>query len=131
MKIIKLSQNFQRIQQNPNAPSNPDIQLQNLQNSQEAINYFNNVITSMEQVMASLRELEDTLGLGDIGTRNQISQLIKQAIMQTPAYNLLSQMNFISSVDNLLDKNQINNVKTIILKNVQSIQSGQAANINQ
>jgi len=126
MKIIKLSQDFQIIPQDPNKPSDPNVQLQNLQNAQQALNYFEELIASSERVMAALRDIEETLGVGDIGMRNQFAELIRQAAMRTPAFNLLAQMNFVSSIDNLLDRNQISSVNMIITNNLQAIQSGAA-----
>ena len=114
------------IPQNPGVANDPSVQLQNLQNAQQALQYFEGVTNETEQVMASLRQLEDTMGIGDIGARTYIGDLIKQAAMSTPAYNLLAQMNFVSSVENLLDSNQISSVEMIINNNISSIQSGQA-----
>ena len=128
MKIYKRSQSFQMIQQNPTVQSDPNVQLQNLQNAQQALQYFSTLITVSEKVMADLRELEDTLGLGDIGLRTQIQDTINKAAMQTPAFTLLSQMNIVSSIDNLLDTNQAATINTTIIKNIQAIQSGTQTN---
>ena len=126
MKIYKISSEFQMVPQNPGMQNDTNVQLQNLQNSQGAIQYFKTIIAGTEQVMADLRKIEDNLGLGDIGLRQQVQQIISQAAMQTGAFNLLAQMNFISSIENLLDANQIRNVEVGIEKNIRSIQSGQA-----
>jgi len=121
MKIYKISQNFQMMSQDPNAPNDPNIQMQNLQNAQGAIQYFQEVIAAAEQIMANLRALEDNLGLGDIGLRSQFESVIRQAAASTPAFNLLAQMNMISSIDNLLDQNELSNVQNLISTNIQSI----------
>jgi len=126
MKIYKISSDFEIIPQNPGAQNDPNVQLQNLQNSQNALDYFKTLLNDTDQVMTSLRQLEDNLGLGDIGLRTQFQQMIAQAAMNTPAFNLLAQMNFISSIENLMDNNQISNVEMGIQKNIQSIQSGAA-----
>ena len=126
MKIYKIAQDFQMIPQNPGAQNDPSVQLQNFQNAQNALQYFKTLIVDSEQIMTSLRQLEDDLGLGDIGLRTQVQQMISQTAMNTPAFNLLAQMNFISSVENLMDANQIRNVEIGIQKNIQSIQSGAA-----
>ena len=126
MKMYKISQDYQMIAQNPTAQNDPNVQLQNLQNSQQALEYFKTLITDTEAIMSALRQVEDDLGLGDIGLRNQVQEMIAQAAMQTPAFNMLAQMNFISSVENLMDANQIRNVEIGIQKNISSIQSGQA-----
>lgn len=126
MKIIRLSQNFEMIPQNPGSQNDPNVQLQNLQNAQSALEYFKTLIADVDQVMASLRQLEDDLGLGDIGLRTQVQQMIAQSAMNTPAFNLLAQMNFISSIENLMDVNQISNIQLTIQNNISSIQSGQA-----
>jgi len=114
------------IPQNPGAQNDPNVQLQNLQNAQGAIAYFRGIIAASEDVMASLRELEDSFGVGDVGLRNEVQEAIKNIAMQTPAFNILAQMNFVSSVDNILDSNQLNNVEVIINNNIGSIQSGAA-----
>ena len=117
MKIFKISQNFQMIAQDPNAPNDSNVQLQNLQNAQNALQYFENLTNSTEQIMNDIAEIESTLGMGDIGLKNQFLSTIKQAAESTPAFNLLAQMNFISSIDNLMDSNQISNVSIIIQNN--------------
>ena len=125
MKIIRIAQTFEMIPQDPNAPNNPNVQLQNLQNSQNAIRYFKDLITITESIMADLRELEDAIGLGDIGLRTQVANTIKQAASQTTAFNMLAQMNLIASIDNLLDAGELNNVERLILTNIQSISDQQ------
>lgn len=130
MKIYKIAQNFEMLPQDPGSQNDPNIQLQNLQNSQQALQYFKQVVASSETVMANLRELEDTLGMGDIGLRTQFADMIKAASQQTPAFNLLAQMNLISSIDNLLDQNELNNVETLITTNISSMSSQYSAQNN-
>jgi len=43
MKIYKISQNYNMIQQNPGIAPNLDSQLTNLQNSQSALNFLGNI----------------------------------------------------------------------------------------
>ena len=129
MKIYKISQNFQIVPQDPNIQNDPNVQLQNLQNSQRAIQYFKEVMQTSEKILTDLRTLEDTLGIGDIGMRSQFIETIKMATQQTEAFNLLAQMNLISSVDNLLDQNELNNVEILINTNIQSM-SGQYASMD-
>jgi len=130
MKIYRIAQEFQIIPQNPGAQNDPNVQLQNLQNSQNALQYFESVMTAAETLMADLRNLEDTMGIGDIGLRNQFQDVIKQAATQTPAFNLLAQMNLISSIDNLMNQNELSNIKNLIITNIQSI-SDQSNSIEQ
>jgi len=127
MKIYKIAQNFEIIPQDPNDQNNPDIQLQNLQNAQQAIKYFNEVTNQSEQIMTNLRALEDTLGLGDIGLRSQFENMIRSAAQQTPAFNLLAQMNLISSIDNLLNQNELSTVENLINNNISSMSSQYSA----
>lgn len=122
MRIIKISQ-FNLIPQNPGAQSDPSVQLQNLQNAQIALDYFNNVRETSSALLANITELEDALGVGDTGLKQQLETTLRTAITKTPAFNLLAQMNFVSSIDNLLDQNQMSNVRNIILKNIQAISS--------
>jgi len=132
MKIYKIAQNFQMIPQDPGGQSDPNVQLQNLQNAQGALQYFKDVIAASEQIMADLRTLEDTLGIGDIGMRGQFQDLIKQAASSTPAFNMLTQMNLISSIDNLMNQNELNNVENLIITNIQSMSNQYTPNqVNQ
>ena len=126
MKIYKISQAYQMIPQNPGAQNDPDVQLQNLQNAQHALEYFKTLMTDTGSIMTSLGKVEDDLGVSAFSIRHQVQTIIAQAAMQTPAFNMLAQMNFVSSVENLMDANQIRNVEVGIQKNISSIQSGQA-----
>ena len=123
MKVIKITQNqnFQLIPQNPNANADYNIQLQNLQNAQAALDYFESVINASQQAESSLRNLEEVTGM-DLNLTTQFQGLIKQAMTSSPAFNLLAQMNFISSVDDILDANQITSIKSIINNNMQATQ---------
>jgi len=121
MKIYKIAQNFEIIPQNPGTQNDPNVQIQNLQNSQQALQYFKDVVSKADVVMSDMRELEDSLGVGDIGLRGQFTEMIKSAMQQTPAFNLLAQMNLISSVDNLLNQGDISNVERLILTNISSM----------
>jgi len=121
MKIYKIAQQFEMIQQNPGSQNDPDVQIQNLQNSQQALQYFKDVINQADVVMADMRSLEDSLGIGDIGLRSQFTEVIKSAMQQTPAFNLLAQMNLISSVDNLLNQSDLSNIENLIITNISSM----------
>lgn len=127
MKIIKLSQGqqFQLIQQNPNSPANFDVQTQNLQSAQAALAYFKNLTEASQQAESALRNLEEQMGM-DLNLTTQFQGLIRQAISSSPAFNLLAQMNFVSSVDSLLDANQISSVETIINNNLQGMKANMA-----
>ena len=123
MKIFRIAQdpNVEMLAQNPGKPNDPNVQLQNLQNAQGAIQYFGNVISIYEKIMADLIELEDTLNVGDTGLRVQMENTIKAAAQQTGAFNLLAQMNLISSIENILDQNELANVENLIITNISSI----------
>jgi len=127
MKIIKLSQGqqFQLIQQSPNSPANFDVQTQNLQSAQAALAYFRNLTEASQQAESALRNLEEQMGM-DLNLTTQFQGLIRQAISSSPAFNLLAQMNFVSSVDSLLDANQISSVETIINNNLQGMKASMA-----
>ena len=127
MKIIKLSQGqqFQLIQQSPNSSANFDVQTQNLQSAQAALAYFRNLTEASQQAESALRNLEEQMGM-DLNLTTQFQGLIRQAISSSPAFNLLAQMNFVSSVDSLLDANQISSVETIINNNLQGMKANMA-----
>ena len=128
MKIYrKAVEQYNRNPQNPNIPNNPDLQLGNLQLAQEAIKFFENVITDSEAVMSAIRTFEEHLGIGDTGIKTQVQEALNQAVMLTPAFNLLAQMNFVSSAENLLDPNQMANIRGIIKSNIDKIQAGEAS----
>lgn len=123
MKIYKIAQNFEMIPQDPAIQNDPNVQLQNLQSSQSALQYFKELIQTSEKALSDLRALEEQLGMGDIGLVSQTTDMIKVAASQTPAFNLLAQMNLISSIDNLLDQNELSTVENLILTNISSISS--------
>jgi hypothetical protein len=121
MKIYKIAQTFEMIPQDPRSPNDPNVQIQNLQNSQNALEFFASVTDAATSVMSALGNLEDALGMTGGELSNQFNEVIKAAAQQTPAFNLLAQMNLISSIDNLLDNNELNNIKSLIATNISSI----------
>ena len=121
MKIYKLGQNYQVIPQNPGAQNDPNIQLQNMQNAQGAIQYFQSVIEASNQIKRDVDELEELLDVGDLGLKNQLEDVIKAAAMRTEAFNLLAHMNLVASIENLLDERELNVVENLIITNISSI----------
>lgn len=126
MRIYKISQNFQMIPQNPTGNVNQDAQLQNLQNSQQALQFMQAAIEAISEVLASISRLDETLGI-DTGLRSVIEQRAQQAIAQTPAYDLLSKMGFIADVNMLKDTNKMSQLQVMLQKNIQAYTSGMAA----
>jgi len=127
MKIYRLSQ-FQMIPQNPTGAVNPDAQLQNLQNSQQAVTFLQNVIEATNQVTAALANLNDALGTDAI-SKSDIEGRINQAIMQTPAFDLLSKMGMVSDVGFLTDPNKVSQLQVNIQRQVQNYSSGMTGQI--
>ena len=125
MKIYRLSQ-FQMIPQNPTGAVNPDAQLQNLQNSQQAITFLQNIIEAANQATTALDNLNNALGTDAI-SKSDIENRIHQAIMQTPAFDLLSKMGMASDVGFLMDPNKVSQLQVNIQKQVQNYSSGMAA----
>ena len=121
MKIYKIAQEFQMVSQNPSKQNDPTVQLQNLQSSQQALQYFKEIADESEQIVTHIRNLESALGITDNSLVKQFKTTIQQYSMQTPAFNLLAQMNLISSIENLMNQNDLSRVETLILTNIQSI----------
>jgi len=121
MKIYKIAQEFQMVSQNPGKQNDPTVQLQNLQSSQQALQYFKEIADESEQIVTHIRNLESALGITDNSLVKQFKTTIQQYSMQTPAFNLLAQMNLISSIENLMNQNDLSRVETLILTNIQSI----------
>ena len=123
MKIIRLSQNFQMIPQDPTGQSNPNVQLQNLQNSQQALQTLQNITTAVSELMAKISNVDEALGM-DTGLRQTIGQRVNQAIMQTGAYQMLSKMGIIADVSILGDPNKISQIQVQLQRNITDYTSG-------
>jgi len=123
MKIYKIAQmeEYQMVTQRPGAPVDPNAQMQNLQKSQEALQYFGNLLTLIEQTLATITQLEENLGVDPGTITNAVGDIAKKAAMSTSAFQLLMHMNFIGSIDDLFNPNQISNIEVIINNNMQSI----------
>jgi len=120
MKIYKISaEQFQMIPQetNPAQPNNPDVQLQNLQNSQQAMQYLMGVMQAAEELNAKIAELDDALGQ-DTGLRAIAQQKINQTISQTPAFNMLSKMGFMADPADLANAAKMSQITTQIQHNI-------------
>jgi hypothetical protein len=128
MKIYKIAQmeEYQMVTQRPGSPVDPNAQMQNLQKSQEALQYFDNLVTLMGQTLATITQLEENLGVATGTITNTVGNIIKEAAMSTSAFQLLTHMNFVGSIDDLFNPNQISNIEIIINNNMQSI--GQSTN---
>lgn len=123
MKIYKVAQ-FTMIHQNPNSPPNLDAQLVNLQNSQAALNDLGNIANKANEIYANINELQDALG--DTSLKNAFENGVKTAIQNTPAFQLLTHMNLVTSVDNLLNPNFVSQTTNNILKSIQDGKAEQA-----
>lgn len=121
MKIYKVAQ-FKYIPQNPNEV-NSDNQLTNLQTALRALSFVNTIIQNLEQINSNISSLESALNVGDTKIKDSVNQAVIQALSQTEAYNVLTQMNLISSVKSLTDKSQVDQIVNVVNKNISSIQS--------
>jgi len=63
MRIYKIAQNFQMITQNPTGQVDPSAQLQNLQNSQQALQFLQNAMTAISELLANVSRVDDALGM--------------------------------------------------------------------
>lgn len=123
MRIYKLAQNFQMITQNPTGQVNPEAQLQNLQNSQQALQFLQNAMTAISELLANVSKVDDALGL-DTGLRSVVEQKANQAIMQTPAFDLLSKMGFVADIKQLYDTSKFSQLQQMLTRNIQDFSAG-------
>ena len=125
MKIYKISQNktFQMIPQNPTGQTDPNVQLQNLQNSQQALQALNDIMITVNELGAKIADVDAALG-SDTGLRAIIMQRVNQAIMQTQAYQMLSKMGTIADVNILSDPNKMSQIQVQLQRNITDYISG-------
>jgi len=81
------------------------------------------------EIYANIDELQDELG--DTSLKNNFESGVKQAITKTPAFQLLTHMNLVTSVENLLNSSFVTQTTNSILKNIQAIQESKAEQKNQ
>lgn len=122
MKIHKIAQNYQMITQNTSGQVNTSVQVQNLQNSQQALQFLQNALTSVSELLANVSRVDDALGV-DTGLKQVIDQKINQVLMQTPAFLLLSKMGFVADVNQLKDASKFSLLNQMIIKNIQEFSS--------
>jgi len=125
MKIFKIAQgtNFQMIPQNPTGQPNPDVQLQNLQNSQQALQNLQGIITTISELNAKISDVDEALG-GDSGLHQVVNQKVNQALMMTPAYQMLAKMGLIADTSILSDPNKMSQIQVQIQRNITDYSSG-------
>ena len=126
MKIYRIAaaQQFQFMQQSPNAPVDPAVQQQNIQQAQQAVQVVDQAIAIFGQLEANMAKIEDLFG---VKIADQVRQAVRQAVTNTSIYKFLSQFGKIASVDELLDVTKFNEVKVKVQKDIQNLQSGIAA----
>jgi soluble cytochrome b562 len=125
MKIYKIAQNktFQMIPQNPTGQTDPNVQLQNLQNSQQALQALNDIMTTVNELGAKIADVDAALG-SDTGLRAIIMQRVNQAIMQTQAYQMLSKMGILADANILSDPNKMSQIQVQLQRNITDYTSG-------
>jgi len=124
MKIFRLAANStQFIPQNPTGAQNPDITTQNMVNAQAALSNIQEIIDAAGQVNEAMAALEDALGQGDIGIKQQVSNKLEEVLAQNDAVKLLMQMNLIPNVDMLFNANDFNRIKIQINNGVSQLQA--------
>lgn len=123
MKIYKIAQEFQFIPQNPSAPPNNAISLQNMQNAMGAIGVIDDIIAAANQVNASITKLEDVIGAGDLGLKQKISDTLSASLERNSAIALLMQMNLLPSISTLFNSGEYDKIKMKITHDVHAIQA--------
>ncbi len=127
MKIYKIAaEQFQLIPQDtsPNQQNNPDTQLQNLQNSQQALQYLMNVMQTASELNAKIADLDDALEQ-DTGLRSMVQQKVNQVIAQSPAYNMLSKMGFMANPADLSNAAKMSQITVQLQHNINYYSQGQ------
>jgi hypothetical protein len=127
MRIYKVAQmnNFNYIPPNANAPINQDAQLQNLQNSLQAVQFLTNIVQMASNLSSEITDLNDALGT-DTGLQQVINQKVAEIIKQTPAYDILSKMGFIVDPTILNDVNKVSQLQVMIQENINQYSTGAA-----
>jgi hypothetical protein len=130
MKIHKIAQNYKMIQQNPTGQVDTGVQLQNLQNSQQALQFLQNAMTSVSELLANVSKVDDALGM-DTGLRSIVEQKANEAIMKSPAFDLLSKMGLVADIKQLYDTSKFAQLQQMITRNIQDFSTGQTQNTQQ
>lgn len=125
MRIYKVAQmnNFNYIPPNANAPVNQDAQLQNLQNSLQAVQFLTNVVQMASNLSSEITDLNDALGT-DTGLQQVINQKVAEVLKQTPAYDILSKMGFIVDPSILNDAGKVSQLQVMIQRNINQYSTG-------
>jgi hypothetical protein len=126
MKIYRLAIGEQVIQQNPSAPANPQISLQNMQNAQSSLSQIDDIVEASNQVKTALDKLEEVLGAGDTGLKQDVSDKLNQMLLQNSAVKLLMQMNLLPSIASLFNSGDYDRIKVKINNDISKIQSESA-----
>jgi len=129
MKIIRLGQGagtFQYIPPNATGDVNQDAQLQNLQNSQQALNFLQTIVSASNDAMEAVRALDEALG-ANTGLIADVTTKVNQAITQSPAFDLLQKMGMLADVGFLQDPNKMSQLQMNIQRQVTDYSSGMAA----
>jgi hypothetical protein len=127
MRIYKIAQNFQMITQNPTGQVDPSAQLQNLQNSQQALQFLQNTMTAISELLANVSKVDDALGM-DTGLRSAVEQKANEAVMMSPAFDLLSKMGFVGDIKQLYDSSKFSQLQQMLIRNIQDFSAGQVNN---
>ena len=127
MRIYKIAQNFQMITQNPTGQVDPSAQLQNLQNSQQALKFLQNAMTAISELLANVSRVDDALGM-DTGLRSAVEQKANEAVMMSPAFDLLSKMGFAGDIKQLYDTSKFAQLQQMLMRNIQDFSAGQVNN---
>lgn len=126
MKIYKIAAGKQIIPQNPSGVADPSISLQNMQNAQSALGDIDAIIAATTQVTDSLAQLEDAIGAGDTGLKQQVSNKLNEVLVNNEAVKLLMQMNLLPSVATLFDSGSLDRIKIKINHDVTEITQQQS-----
>lgn len=123
MKIYRLAIGEQVIQQNPDVPANPQISLQNMQNAQSSLSQIDDIVEASNQVKTALDNLEQVLGAGDTGLKQDVSDKLNEMLLQNSSVKLLMQMNLLPSVASLFNSGDYDRIKVKINNDISKIQS--------
>jgi len=128
MKIYKISvNNFAITPGNPNsnAPQDPAVILQNMQTSQQAMDFLSQVMQAVSQLQAKVTELDTILGVST-GLQQAIEEGAKKAIAQTPAFSVISKLWGVTDVSMLEDSNTITRIQQQTIQNIQNSENNAA-----
>lgn len=105
--------------------SDPTISLQNMQNAQSVTGNIDAIIAAAADVTDSIAALEDAIGAGDTGIKQNVSNKLLEVLAQNDSVKLLMNMNLLPSVESLFNSGDWDRIKIKITTDMAKVQQQQ------